>query len=120
MLPDTKCFRAQVTLINVTLQTLQRFLAWIPPNFVFETRLLETLVTKFFCVEAFRNSTLRCLAEVVSMPACPPKYEPTLLQFFVAFVEQLKRTVPNHQQLPAMYEQSGWVLLRPFAEFYLT
>jgi exportin-1 len=38
------------SLLNVTLQTLQRFLTWIPLGYIFETQLLSTLINKFFPV----------------------------------------------------------------------
>ncbi len=95
------------SLINGTLQTLLRFLNWIPVTFVFETRLLETLVTKFFPVEAFRSSALRCLAEVASVKA-PPQYDGLLVQFFVAFMDQLKRGVmPVPEAIAGLYVQGS-------------
>ena len=33
-------------LIVATLQTLQSFITWIPHKFIFETKLLEALITK--------------------------------------------------------------------------
>jgi exportin-1 len=42
------------SLLLVTLQTLQRFLTWIPLGYIFETPLLSVLITKFFPVPAFR------------------------------------------------------------------
>lgn len=64
------------SLINATLVTLQRYVTWIPDNFVFETRLLETLVLKFLPVPAFRVNTLMVLTEVrlcVYMCVWPPR-----------------------------------------------
>ena len=58
------------SLINATLVTLQRYVTWIPDAFVFETRLLETLVLKFLPVPAFRVNTLMVLTEV---RACVPQ-----------------------------------------------
>ena len=43
------------SLLNVTLQTLQRFLTWIPLGYIFETSLINLLTTKFFPVPMFRN-----------------------------------------------------------------
>ncbi len=37
---------ARPSLLNATLQTLQRYVTWIPDSYVFETRLLETLILK--------------------------------------------------------------------------
>jgi exportin-1 len=42
------------SLIQATLQTLQRFLTWIPLGYIFETPLMPALVTKFLPVVSFR------------------------------------------------------------------
>jgi exportin-1 len=42
------------SLLQATLQTLQRFLTWIPLGYIFETQLVSTLVTKYFPIAAFR------------------------------------------------------------------
>ena len=51
-------------LINVTLETLLRFLNWIPLGYIFETELIHHLITTFFVIPAFRNVTLKCLTEI--------------------------------------------------------
>lgn len=55
------------SLIKATLQTLQRFLTWIPLGFIFETSLIQSLVEQFFIVPAFRVETLECLTEIASL-----------------------------------------------------
>ena len=55
------------SLIKATLQTLQRFLTWIPLGFIFETTLIQSLVEQFFVVPAFRVETLECLTEIASL-----------------------------------------------------
>lgn len=42
------------SLLTVTLQTLQRFLSWIPLGYIFETNIVHVLVNKFFPAAAFR------------------------------------------------------------------
>ena len=72
------------SLIKATLQTLQRFLTWIPLGFIFETSLIQSLVDQFFVVPAFRVETLECLTEIASLqvrlvhvgsPACGEGWE---------------------------------------------
>jgi exportin-1 len=41
-------------LIVVTLQTMQRFLTWIPLGYVFETSLIASLISKFFPIPSYR------------------------------------------------------------------
>ena len=45
----------KTSLLQATLQTLQRFLTWIPLGYIFETALVPALITKFFPVPAFRS-----------------------------------------------------------------
>jgi exportin-1 len=42
------------SLLLATLQTLQRFLTWIPLGYIFETQLVSVLIGKFFVQEPFR------------------------------------------------------------------
>lgn len=51
----------------MTLQTLQRFLTWVPMAFIFETPLIGYLLERFFVVPMFRVETLECLTEVASL-----------------------------------------------------
>ena len=39
-------YSKQPSLLTVTLDTLLRFLNWIPTGYIFDTKLIETLVTK--------------------------------------------------------------------------
>jgi exportin-1 len=57
----------QPALVQATLQTFQRFLAWIPAGFVFETDLVDQLLTKFLPVPALHNDTVKCLTEIVGL-----------------------------------------------------
>ena len=54
-------------LINVTLETLLRFLNWIPLGYIFETELIPHLINTFLVIPVFRNVTLKCLTEIVSI-----------------------------------------------------
>ncbi|RHY29185.1 hypothetical protein DYB32_005362 [Aphanomyces invadans] len=60
-----------IPLLTITLQTLLRFLSWIPLGFIFETNLVETLVKKFFATQAFRNDTIACLSEIATLTDVP-------------------------------------------------
>ena len=61
------------SLIKATLATLHAFLSWIPLGYIFESNLVEVLLT-LFPQAPFRNPSLQCLTEVLtsySTPACP-------------------------------------------------
>ena len=41
-------------LVGATLDTLLKFLNWIPLGYIFETKLIQTLILKFLTVPMFR------------------------------------------------------------------
>jgi exportin-1 len=85
------------SLISRTLQTLQRYVTWIPEQYLFETRLLETLCVKFFPVAAFRTDTLMVLAEVGGLDK--PAYNRVFEQLYVGVLSQLVRFLPPDTSL---------------------
>ena len=79
----------QPSLLKVTLQTLQRFLTWIPLGFIFQTKLIDVLLNKFFKEPLFRNDALDCLTEIGTLTDLEPTYDPLFRQLFVAFLQRL-------------------------------
>jgi len=82
----------KASLLNVTLQTLLRFLNWIPLGYIFETKMIDTLLFKFFPVPIFRNIALECLTEIGSLTA--PNYDPQFVRLFHEFMNQLRKILP--------------------------
>jgi exportin-1 len=97
------------TLLNVTLQTLQRFLTWIPLGYIFETTLIQTLLVKFFPVPLFRTGVLECLTEVASLSGLDEQYTPVFRQLFVSLLEQLTRIVSPDSDLAAVFDDMSEV-----------
>lgn len=58
---------SNASLVGATLETLLRFLNWIPLGYIFETSLIATLIEKFLSVPLFRNVTLKCLTEIAAV-----------------------------------------------------
>ena len=81
-----------VALIQSCLETLLRFLNWLPLGYIFETDLIKTLVYKFFTVNMFRNVTLACLTEIASIQAS--QYDPALIVLFTETTKQLEQMLP--------------------------
>ncbi|KAF5404817.1 hypothetical protein EG68_04731 [Paragonimus skrjabini miyazakii] len=90
------------SLVVSTLETLLRFMHWIPLGYIFETNLIQTLVYKFFNVPLFRNVTLKCLAEIAGVQT--DDYEPQLLELFVSTTDKLKEMLPLDTRLKEAYE----------------
>eukprot|EP01041_Mallomonas_annulata_P009489 gene9489-19720_t len=99
----------KTSLLLATLQTLQRFLSWIPLGYVFETPLVNVLISKFFPEEAFRTSTLDCLIEIAGLsPAdISDQYRPTLQQLICSLIQQLNLIIPNDMNLITAYESGN-------------
>ncbi|KAJ3169499.1 Karyopherin transporter [Geranomyces variabilis] len=57
----------KASLITATLETLLRFLNWIPLGYIFETNLITILQSRFFIEPAFRNIALKCLTEIAGL-----------------------------------------------------
>lgn len=79
-------------LVNATLETLLRFLNWIPLGYIFETKLINTLIFKFLSVPMFRNVTLKCLTEIASVTV--PNYEEQFGNLFSQTMAHLEIMLP--------------------------
>ncbi|EJD46037.1 hypothetical protein AURDEDRAFT_113759 [Auricularia subglabra TFB-10046 SS5] len=94
------------SLIKATLDTLLRFLNWIPLGFIFETPLVEKLITRFLEVPDFRNITLKCLSEIAALNV-GPEYDVK----FVALIQQtmtvINRTIPLETDIAKAYPDSS-------------
>lgn len=91
------------SLLKVTLQTLQRFLTWIPLGFIFQTKLIDILINKFFPEPAFRNEALDCLTEIGSLSDLDPQYDILFCQMFTQFLTRLNAIFTAHTDLTPAY-----------------
>ena len=94
-----------VALIQSCLETLLRFLNWLPLGYIFETDLIKTLVYKFFTVNMFRNVTLACLTEIAAIQA--PQYDPALIVLFTETTKQLEQMLPPSTNIREAYAVAG-------------
>lgn len=97
---------ANAGLIQATLETLLKFLNWIPLGYIFETDLVESLCSKFLDVPLFRNVTLQCLTEMaaVAIPAeSQSNYEGKARLLFVLTLEKLSAMVPVETDIREAY-----------------
>ncbi|XP_048585879.1 exportin-1 isoform X3 [Nematostella vectensis] len=81
-----------VTLVESTLETLLKFLNWIPLGYIFETKLISSLIYKFLNVPLFRNVTLKCLTEIAAISAS--QYDEQFVVLFSLTMSQLKQMLP--------------------------
>uniref|UniRef100_A0A8C0YJD5 Exportin-1 n=1 Tax=Cyprinus carpio carpio TaxID=630221 RepID=A0A8C0YJD5_CYPCA len=88
-------------LVHATLETLLRFLNWIPLGYIFETKLISTLVYKFLNVPMFRNVTLKCLTEIAGVSVS--QYEEQFVSLFTLTMMQLKQMLPLNTNIRLAY-----------------
>ncbi|KAF3420926.1 hypothetical protein E2986_08315 [Frieseomelitta varia] len=94
-----------VQLVAVTLETLLRFLNWIPLGYIFETKLISTLVFKFLNVPIFRNITLKCLTEIAGVTVTT--YDDVFVMLFVNVMRQLEQILPLDTNIREAYAAGG-------------
>ncbi|BEI79661.1 hypothetical protein CcaverHIS002_0101900 [Cutaneotrichosporon cavernicola] len=93
------------SLIKATLETLLRFLNWIPLGYIFETQIIDFLVTRFLEVPEFRNVTLKCLSEIGGLNV-GPEYNSKFVILFQMVMTSVNRMVPPSTDLAAAYASS--------------
>ena len=96
------------SLLRVTLETLQRFLTWIPLAYIFQTQLMNTLVNKFFPAPLFRNEALDCLTEIGSLEI-ESQYDEMFRSLFAMFLTRLKDIFSPETHLQPHYENGSEV-----------
>ena len=97
-----------ITLVRATLETLLRFLNWIPLGFIFETKLIDTLVSRFLEVDHFRNIALKCLTEIGGLQMSQQfQYDEKLTQMFTETLSVIARTLPVETDIRDAYAKAG-------------
>ncbi|KAL8944857.1 MAG: hypothetical protein Q9216_000147 [Gyalolechia sp. 2 TL-2023] len=98
----------QSNLIKATLETLLRFLNWIPLGFIFETPIIETLRTRFLEIPEFRNISLKCLTEIGGLQIGPQySYDEKLIQLFTEVLTTVSTIIPLSISLKDTYAKSN-------------
>jgi len=96
----------RMSLISITLQTLLRFLNWIPVGYIFETKLIETLILKFFPVPSFRSITLECLTEIGSL-SIGNLHDASFEKMFTQTMIQLRTFLPVETDIPLAFDNGS-------------
>ena len=95
-------------LIRATLKTLIRFLNCIPLGFIFETKLIDTLVERFLNLPEFRNLTMKCLTEIGGLQMGQQfQYDEKLVQLFTTTLNSVSKMIPLSTDLKEVYGKSN-------------
>lgn len=98
----------QPSLVKATLETLLRFLNWIPLGYIFETPIVSTLLTRFLEVPEFRNVTLKCLTEIGGLQiGSPYNYDERLVFMFTETLTIVSKTIPLSMDLKQIFAKSN-------------
>ncbi|KAF9818890.1 hypothetical protein IEO21_02428 [Rhodonia placenta] len=96
----------KTTLIKATLETLLRFLNWIPLGYIFETTIIDLLLNRFLEAPEFRNVTLKCLAEIAAL-SVGPEYDPKFVILFAMVMTSVNRMIPPSTNIAQAYANAG-------------
>ncbi|KAL7749026.1 Karyopherin transporter [Sorochytrium milnesiophthora] len=91
------------SLLKATLETLLRFLYWIPLGYIFQTDIIDHLL-KFLEAPLYRNTTLKCLTEIASLQV-GPEHDQRYVFMFQAVLEIVQRTIPPGTDIAAIYDE---------------
>ncbi|KAG1054076.1 hypothetical protein G6F43_003887 [Rhizopus delemar] len=95
----------KTSLVKVTLDTLLRFLSWIPVGYIFETDLIQ-LLGKFFQTPHHRNIALKCLTEIGSLPVNAEHTE-KVIALFSQVMSSVNIIMPLDTDIASLYENSN-------------
>lgn len=98
----------QPALIKATLETLLRFLNWIPLGYIFETPIINTLLERFLDAPETRNVTLKCLTEIGGLQIGPQySYDEKLVVMFTETLTRVAKIIPLSLDLKSTYMNSN-------------
>ncbi|KIJ44145.1 hypothetical protein M422DRAFT_208431 [Sphaerobolus stellatus SS14] len=95
----------KVPVLKTTLETLLRFLNWIPLKFIFDTSFIDMLLTRFLEAPEFRNITLKCLSEIAALNI-DPEYDPKFVILFAMVMTSVNRMIPATTDIAVAYESA--------------
>ncbi|RGB35595.1 CRM1 C terminal-domain-containing protein [Rhizophagus diaphanus] len=96
----------QPSLIKATLETLLKFLNWIPLGYIFETNIIENLRNRFMESAEYRNVTLKCLSEIGALNVSH-EYDDKFIALFNMVVAALESMVPVSADFATIYKNSS-------------
>ncbi|CCE61572.1 hypothetical protein TPHA_0A04970 [Tetrapisispora phaffii CBS 4417] len=117
---------SSTSLIVAALESLLRYLHWIPYTYIYDTNLLELLSTKFITSAETRAITVKCLTEVsqLDIPLENTGVKPQIVMYFQNTLSQIAANViPITADLKTTYKTASGndqSFLQDFAMFLTT
>ncbi|KAJ1939667.1 Karyopherin transporter, partial [Linderina pennispora] len=97
----------QPSLINATLETLLRFLSWVPLGYIFETDLIDNLCTRFLGPEITRSVTIKCLTEIGGLSDGSDQYNARFVQLFTMAIAGLREIMGPNPDMASNWDSYG-------------
>lgn len=94
------------SLIKATLETLLRFLNWIPLGYVFGTSIIEVLRNRFLEVPEFRNITIKCLTEIAGLQVVE-QYDSKFINLLNLVMHSVSNIIPLNTDFKHAYEHAN-------------
>lgn len=112
----------KASLITSTLNTLLKYIPWIPINYIFQSNLLDLLSNKFLANPETRSITLKNLTEISQLSTGIENEEKVILCFKQS-MDQIYQIIPpntNLKQSYAIASSNDQSFLQDFAMFLCT
>lgn len=107
----------KISLVNAALSTMSHYLKWVPQAILFQSNLIDLLISKFWDSVSFRIETVKCLTEAFSVSVGPgetveiaqrSEYQQKMSQWIVQVAEklnQLPRSIVLEKKAPGASER---------------
>eukprot|EP01128_Nolandella_sp_AFSM9_P008513 TRINITY_DN5220_c0_g1_i1.p1 TRINITY_DN5220_c0_g1~~TRINITY_DN5220_c0_g1_i1.p1 ORF type:complete len:1077 (+),score=219.69 TRINITY_DN5220_c0_g1_i1:18-3248(+) len=92
-------------LLLTTLDTLDKYLSWIPIGYIFETDIVKLLITKFLSVREFRNSTLKCLTQIASLEVPGAAVSQKFESLYLGTLQRVVQILPPNTDMQLTYRR---------------
>jgi len=113
------------SLVVATLACLQRYVSWIPEQYIFETPLLEVLCMRYLPEPVFRVPTLQVLTELSGLSL--PQYATVFELLYMGVMGQIVRVIPPDVNIKRAYaaaaesgDEASMLFVRHLALFLTT
>ncbi|KAI8085322.1 exportin-1 [Thamnidium elegans] len=92
-----------IHLVNATLETLLKFISWIPIQFVYQQDLIQILESNLSGSPIQRNLSLQCFTEIITLDRVDQQYNDIILNIYAIVTKEMTRIIPSHVDIAQLY-----------------
>ncbi|KAG2198777.1 hypothetical protein INT47_010563 [Mucor saturninus] len=97
---------AATHLVQATLETLLKFISWIPIQFVYQQDLVQILESNLAGSPMQRNLSLQCFTEMIQLEIVDQQYNDVILNIYTIVIREMTRIIPSNVDIAQFYEIS--------------